>query len=121
MWDNEQSRRQNTTKMESFSTLLKKELHMSMKKPVRWISSLLVAGCALSVHAQSVWTYEVIRADNTITTSTKPPMDISYPPANVKSPVAYGNERQETVLTAQEAAARMRAPKLIIFLGPGTR
>ena len=94
---------------------------MSIKKPVRWMSCLLLAGCALGVQAQSVWTSEVIGADGKTTITSKPPMDISYPPANVKLPVAYGNERQETVLTAQEAAARMRAPKLIIFLGPGTR
>ena len=90
-----------------------------MKNPVRLMSFLLLAGCALGVHAQNVWTYEVIRADNTASTTFTPPMDISYPPANVRPTVASGKERHETVLTSQEAAARLNAPKLIIFLGTG--
>lgn len=90
-----------------------------MKKQLLGLSSLLLAGFALSVHAQNVWTYEVIGADNKTTVATKPPMDISYPAANVSLPIYKGNERQETRLTPREAAARLNAPKLIITLSAG--
>jgi hypothetical protein len=91
-----------------------------MKKQILWFSWLLLAGWGLGAHAQSVWTYEVIGPDNKLT-FLQPPMDISYPPANMSTSVHNANEKQDFPLTAQEEAARMRAPKLIIMLGSGFR
>jgi hypothetical protein len=93
-------------------------LALRMKKAACWTLSLALAGWALSGNAQTVWTYEVIRADNNATVASRPPMDISYPASNASVPVYYRNDRHEIELTAQEAAARLRAPKLIILLAP---
>jgi len=90
-----------------------------MKTQLLQLSFLLLAGFATSVHAQTVWTYEVIGTDNTPKIATKPPMDISYPPPNVVLPMYSGNNRLETVLTPREEAVRINAPKLIIMLGAG--
>jgi hypothetical protein len=91
----------------------------SMKKQTRRLTFLLLAGWALGVHAQTVWTYEVIGPDNTAKVTLQPPMDISYPPANMRAQIYNPNERQGILLTAREEAARMNASKLIILLGSG--
>jgi hypothetical protein len=91
------------------------------KKQIRWLLSVLLAGSALGVHAQTVWTYEVIGADNNAKVTFHAPMDISYPPANVRMPIYNANEKQGVLLTAQEEAARRRKPTLIILLGSGIR
>ncbi len=82
-----------------------------------------IAGLALALLgggacAQSVWTYEVIGPDNKATVSFKAPKDISYPPPGQPVPIYDPKAKQGTVLTPQEAAARLRAPMLIIILGP---
>ena len=82
------------------------------------MSGLALALATIGAHAQSVWTYEVIGPDNTATVSSKPPKDISYPPAGQPVPIYDPKGKQGTVLTPQEAAARLRAPMLIIVLGP---
>ena len=90
-----------------------------MKKSMRLLSCLVLASWALGASAQSVWTYEVIGANNEYTIGTKPPMDISYPPGNARAPIYTSAEMPRgTVLTSQQAAERMNAPKLIIILGP---
>ena len=58
-----------------------------MKKSMRLLSCLVLASWALGASAQSVWTYEVIGANNEYTIGTKPPMDISYPPGNARAPI----------------------------------
>ena len=61
-------------------------------------------------------------ADNRFTIGTKPPMDISYPPGNARAPIYNANDLPRgTVLTAQQAAERLNAPKLIVLLGPAGR
>lgn len=90
-----------------------------VSKGLRWLYPLLLAGWASTASAQSVWTYEVINADNTVTIGSKPPMDISYPPGGARAPVYFPHEMPRgTLMTPQEAAARQNAPKLIILLGP---
>lgn len=90
-----------------------------MKKTLRLLPCLLLAGWAAGASAQSVWTYEVLGANNQFTIGPKPPMDISYPPGNARAPIYTAAEMPRgTVLTSQQAAARMNAPKLIILLGP---
>ena len=90
-----------------------------MKIPILRLLSLLLATWSLHASAQSVWTYEVLTADNRFTIGTKPPMDISYPPGNARAPIYNANDLPRgTVLTAQQAAERLNAPKLIILLGP---
>ena len=93
-----------------------------MKKQIHGLLSMLLTGWALSAHAQTIWTYEVIGSDNQAKTTYSAPRDISYPPANVRMPMHNANQRQEGVrLTAQEEEARKNAPMLIILLGPGPR
>ncbi len=89
-----------------------------MKKSLQWLSCLLLAGLPMSVHAQDVWTYQVIGADNQTRISFQPPIDLTYPPEGTPMPVADVSERRGVLLTPQEAAARLRAPKLIIMLIP---
>ena len=88
-------------------------------KKLHWLIALLLTGFALEVHAQTVWSYEVIDADNKTTITATPPTDISYPAANAPMPIYNPNAPQGVVITAQEAAARRRAPMLIILLGTG--
>ena len=82
------------------------------------ISGLALAMACGGAGAQSVWTYEVIGPDNKANVSFKPPKDISYPPAGQPASVYDPKAKQGTVLTPQEAAARLRAPMLVIVLGP---
>ena len=89
-----------------------------MKKLMYWLSSVVLAGWTLTVHAQDVWTYEVIGSNNQPNITFKPPRDITYPPEGMPMPIADASERRGVVLTPQEAAARLNAPKLIIMLIP---
>lgn len=89
-----------------------------MKKLLYWLSSVVLAGWTLTVHAQDVWTYEVIGSNNQPIITFQPPMDLTYPPEGMSMPIADASERRGVVLTPQEAAARLRAPKLIIMLIP---
>ena len=91
-----------------------------MKKTACLMASLWLVGWALGAQAQTVWTYEVIGADNVARITPRPPMDISYPAAHEGVPDRSGKPL-ETVLTREEAAARLRAPMLIIMLNPGVR
>ena len=87
-----------------------------MKKKICQLSSLLLVVWALDVHAQSAWTYEIVDQDNSIKATPHPPWDISYPPENMRMPVYNQNEKQGMPITAEEEAARIKAPMLIIFL-----
>lgn len=91
-----------------------------MIKPlIALLLTALLAGWASGAGAQSVWTYEIIGADNKPVVSYKPPNDISYPPGNARAPVYYPHEMPRgTVMTPQEVAARRSAPQLVIILGP---
>jgi hypothetical protein len=87
-----------------------------MKKQICQMSSLLLVVWALDAHAQFAWTYETVDSDNTIKATPHPPWDISYPPENMRTPVNNQNEKQGIPITAEEEAARMKAPMLIIFI-----
>ena len=89
-----------------------------MKKLLYWLSSVVLAGWTVTVHAQDVWTYEVIGSNNQPNITFQPLMDLTYPPAGMPMPIADAGERRGVVLTPQEAAARLNAPKLIIMLIP---
>jgi hypothetical protein len=118
MWANEQRKRAETSIIEAYPNPYKRRQN-PVKKPIYLLSCLLLAGWALAAAAQSVWTYEVLGANNQSTIDTKPPMDISYPPGNARAPIYTAAEMPRgTILTSQQAAARLNAPKLIIILGP---
>ena len=89
-----------------------------MKKLIYWLSSMVIAGWSLNVHAQDVWAYEVIGSNNQPTLTFRPPVDLTYPPDGMPMPIARATETRGVVITRQEAAARLRAPKLIIMLVP---
>lgn len=89
-----------------------------MKNLMYWLSSVVLTGWTLTVHAQDVWAYEVIGSNNQPTITFRPPRDLTYPPAGMPMPIADASERRGVVLTPQEAAARLNAPKLIIMLVP---
>ena len=89
-----------------------------MKKLLYWLSSVVLAGWTVTVHAQDVWTYEVIGSNNQPNITFQPLMDLTYPPAGMPMPIADAGDRRGVVLTPQEAAARLNAPKLIIMLIP---
>jgi hypothetical protein len=92
-----------------------------MKTQFSCLTFVLLAGWALSVHAQTVWTYEVVGPDNKPTITFKPTTDISYPAANAPASIYNPNVPRGVLMTAQEAAARRSAPMLIIMLGTGIR
>jgi len=88
-------------------------------KGLRLVTYLLLAAAPVSVHAQNIWTYEVLQPDNrSISVAPKPPHDISYPPAGQRARIAGPNEHNVVPISAAEAADRLRAPKLIILLAP---
>ena len=88
-------------------------------KGLRLVAYLLLAAAPVSVHAQNIWTYEVLQPDNrSISVAPKPPHDISYPPAGQRARIAGPNEHNVVPISAAEAADRLRAPKLIILLAP---
>jgi hypothetical protein len=89
-----------------------------MKKLAYWLSSIILAGWTLTVHAQDIWAYQVIGSNNQPTITFQPPKDLTYPPAGMSMPIAYAGETRGVVISPQEAAARLRAPKLIIMLIP---
>ncbi|HEV2007914.1 MAG TPA: hypothetical protein VGQ88_04240 [Burkholderiales bacterium] len=89
-----------------------------MKKLMYWLSSVVLAGWTLSVHAQDIWAYQVIGSNNQPTITFQPPRDLTYPPAGMPMPIAEVGERRGVVITPQEATARLRAPQLIIMLIP---
>ena len=88
------------------------------KKRWLWAAGLTLATLSSGACAQSVWTYELIGADNRPSISYKPPNDISYPSAGQPVPISTSGARREIRLTPEEVAARRRAPMLIIVLGP---
>jgi hypothetical protein len=90
-----------------------------VKTQLNCLTFVLLAGWALGVQAQTVWTYEVIGADNKPTITFAPATDISYPAANAPMPIYNPNAPLGVLMTAQEAAARRSAPMLIIMLGTG--
>jgi len=89
-----------------------------MKKLMYWLPAMALAGCSLTVHAQDKWAYEVIGSNNQPTLTFTPPVDLTYPPEGMPMPIASATETRGVVITRQEAAARLRAPKLIIMLVP---
>ena len=89
-----------------------------MKKLIYWLSSMVIASWSLNVHAQDVWAYQVIGSNNQPTLTFSPPVDLTYPPDGMPMPIARATETRGVVITRQEAAARLRAPKLIIMLVP---
>ena len=89
-----------------------------MKKLMYWLSAMVLAGWSLTVHAQDKWAYEVIGSNNQSTLTFRPPVDLTYPPEGMPMPIASATETRGVVITRQEAAARLRAPKLIIMLVP---
>lgn len=89
-----------------------------MKKLMYWLSAMVLAGWSLSVHAQDKWAYEVIGSNNQSTLTFRPPIDLTYPPEGMPMPIASATEMRGVAITRQEAAARLRAPKLIIMLVP---
>ena len=92
-----------------------------MKKKIHWLLSIVLTALALGAHAQTIWTYEIIGSDNQPRITYSPPRDISYPAANVATPIYFANEGQQGVpLTAREETLRANAPMLIILLGPDT-
>lgn len=91
-----------------------------MKKLLYWLSSVVLAGWTLTVHAQDVWTYEVIGSNNQPIITFQPLRDLTYPPEGMPMPIADASERRGVVITPQEAAARLNAPKLIIMLIPAS-
>ena len=87
-------------------------------KRLRQSCCLLLAIAPCAVHAQNVWTYEIVLPDNRTVVTQKPPKDISYPPAGQLAVVSRPDETIAVPISAAEAAARLRAPKLIILLAP---
>jgi hypothetical protein len=83
-----------------------------------WLPAMVLAGWSLTVHAQDKWAYEVIGSNNQPTLTFTPPVDLTYPPEGMPMPIASATETRGVVITRQEAAARLRAPKLIIMLVP---
>lgn len=89
-----------------------------MKKILYWLSSLVLAGWTLGVHAQDIWAYEVIGPNNQAKLTFKPPVDLTFPPTGMTLPIVTGNDNRGVVLTPREEAERRRAPHLIIMLIP---
>jgi hypothetical protein len=87
------------------------------KKRLLGLSCAALAAWSFGACAQSVWTYEVVGADNQAKITHKPPMDISYPAANQPMPIYNPNEKQGVLITAREEADRLNKPMLIILLG----
>jgi hypothetical protein len=89
-----------------------------MKNPLYWLSSAVLACLPLTVHAQDVWTYEMVGSNNQPLITFQPPKDLTYPPDGMAMPVADAYQQRGVVLSPQEATSRLNAPKLIIMLIP---
>lgn len=89
-----------------------------MKKQMYWLSFVMLAGWALSAHAQDVWTYQMVGPNDQSKVTFQPPKDLTYPPAGMPMPISYSTENRGVVLTPREAQARRNSPQLVIMLIP---